>query len=172
MGRFARRSEPPACVSAMPDSPPFRCAQIRHGTDEYLQTVRLRDALLRRPLGLGFTPSELSAEKDSFHLACRRENILAACVVLQPLPQGRIRMRQLAVRAELQGGGIGTALVVFSEQFALQQDFHEMILHARETAVGFYERLGYESDGVRFIEVTLPHFRMHKLLTRLGSQKP
>jgi ribosomal protein S18 acetylase RimI-like enzyme len=137
-----------------------------------MQTVRLRDELLRRPLGLAFDHRELSAEKDFFHLACRRGNMMAACVVLEPLSSRRIRMRQLAVRTELQGRGIGRALVAFSERFARQQGFDEIILHARETAVGFYERLGYESDGGRFIEVTIPHVRMRKLLTRPEPQDP
>ena len=39
-----------------------------------------------------------------------------------------------------------------------------MVLHARETAVGFYEKLGYKTSGDKFIEVTIPHFPMQKEL--------
>jgi predicted GNAT family N-acyltransferase len=45
-----------------------------------------------------------------------------------------------------------------------------MVLHAREEAVPFYERLGYEKHGESFIAVTIPHFFMHKRLVETGQQ--
>ncbi len=38
---------------------------IDHGSAEYQQMVKLRDDILRKPLGLGFTPEELEKEKDN-----------------------------------------------------------------------------------------------------------
>ena len=43
---------------------------IDHGTPEYRQMVKLRDDILRKPLGLGFTPQELEKEKDNMLIAC------------------------------------------------------------------------------------------------------
>jgi len=37
---------------------------IDHGSKEYQQMVQLRNDILRRPLGLLFTPEELEKEKD------------------------------------------------------------------------------------------------------------
>jgi predicted GNAT family N-acyltransferase len=37
-------------------------------------------------------------------------------------------------------------------------------MHARKSATGFYEKLGYTTDGQEFLEVTLPHVVMEKLL--------
>jgi len=39
-----------------------------------------------------------------------------------------------------------------------------MVLHAREAAIPFYLRLGYELEGEPFTEVGIPHRRMVKLL--------
>ena len=36
--------------------------QIDHGTKEYQQMVKLRNEILRKPLGLSFTPEELTSE--------------------------------------------------------------------------------------------------------------
>ena len=141
------------------------CNEIKHGTDEYVQTVALRDEILRKPLGLEFCPKELAEENDSFHLVCRQDNMLAACVVLKPLPGQQIRMRQLSVRKALQGKGFGRLLVSFSESFAKDRGYREMILHARESAVGFYDKMGYQREGDRFFEVTLPHYAMRKRLS-------
>ncbi len=40
-----------------------------------------------------------------------------------------------------------------------------MIMHARKTAVGFYEKLGYKVTGKEFVEITIPHVVMEKKLT-------
>jgi predicted GNAT family N-acyltransferase len=37
-------------------------------------------------------------------------------------------------------------------------------MHARKSAVGFYEKLGYEIEGDEFEEVTIPHYEMQKTL--------
>jgi hypothetical protein len=35
-------------------------------------------------------------------------------------------------------------------------------MHARETALGFYEQNGYITYGERFTEVTIPNYKMVK----------
>jgi hypothetical protein len=37
-------------------------------------------------------------------------------------------------------------------------------MHARKTALGFYEKLGYSRQGEEFTEVTIPHYIMEKAL--------
>ena len=138
--------------------------EVPHGSPAYWATVQLRDLILRKPLGLQFSPDELEAEKDAHHLACYRGERLVGCLVLQPLADGDVRMKQVAVVADLQGQGVGTALVEQSEMLARRLGFRRMILHARETAVLFYDRLGYSTIGDRFEEVTIPHWIMEKLL--------
>ncbi|MEX0681104.1 MAG: GNAT family N-acetyltransferase [Balneolales bacterium] len=140
------------------------CFEIRHGSEEYRQSVALRDEMLRRPLELKFTPDELINEKDSFHLACRMEGEIVACVVFKPLSRTEIHMRQMAVRSGWQGSGLGSRLLDFAEDFVFRKGFREIVLHARETAIGFYKKLGYRIESDRFIEVTIPHFVMRKSL--------
>ena len=140
------------------------CCEVQYGSREYHNTVNLRNELLRTPLKLSFSPEELIKEKDSFHLICWDKESLAACLVLKPLSAQIIRMRQLAVAEEFQGRGFGKRLVSFAESFAKQHGYLEISTLARETAVGFYEKLGYIKEGDRFIEVTIPHFLMRRIL--------
>jgi predicted GNAT family N-acyltransferase len=72
-------------------------------------------------------------------------------------------MRQVAVAAAMQGKGVGARLVAASEDFAKEHGFQKITLHARETAVLFYERIGYQKIGERFEEVGIPHFKMEKI---------
>jgi ribosomal protein S18 acetylase RimI-like enzyme len=138
--------------------------EVEHDSAAYWATVDLRDSILRKPLGLRFEPEELEAEKDSRHIACYRGGRLVGCLVLRPIAGGDVRMRQVAVVTDLQGQGIGTALVKHAEALARKSGYCRIVLHARETAVPFYEKLGYSRIGNGFEEVTIPHWAMEKRL--------
>ena len=144
--------------------------EVAHASRAYWATVDLRHAILREPLGLRFSAEELEAESDSHHVACYRGDRLVGCLVLRPRGGGDVQMRQVAVVPEVQGQGIGRALVQFSEALARTNGYRRMVLHARETAVAFYENLGYSRRGDRFEEVTIPHWAMEKLVTELPDR--
>jgi N-acetylglutamate synthase-like GNAT family acetyltransferase len=149
-------------ISEMQSEQQIIC-EVPHGSPEYWATVALRDALLRKPLGLHYSPEELAAENDSHHIACYRGDRLVGCLILRP--QGdAARMRQVAVADDLQGQGIGTAMVQYSEALARRFGFARIVLHARETAAPFYEKLGYSRIGDLFEEVKIPHWAMTKWL--------
>jgi predicted GNAT family N-acyltransferase len=120
--------------------------------------------VLRRPLGLTLTAEELALEASDYHVACYERGELVGCLVLTPLPNGEMKMRQVAVPEAHQGNGTGTAMVAFSERFAREHGFDRITMHARETAAPFYEKLDYERCGERFEEVTIPHREMRKRL--------
>lgn len=138
---------------------------VQYGSEEHAETIALRDEILRKPLGLEYSPEDLAAESDSFHLSCWDDDVLLGCLVLKPLTATSIRMRQVAVRKEQQGKGVGNGIVKYSEQFAIERGYNNIVLHARETALGFYQKLGYEAEGERFTEIGLPHFSMRKVLS-------
>ncbi|MBN8863898.1 MAG: GNAT family N-acetyltransferase [Sphingobacteriales bacterium] len=137
---------------------------IDHGTVEYRQMVKLRDDILRKPLGLGFTPEELESERDNLLIAAfEDERMLGCCMLIEEKP-GLARLRQMAVLNDLQGKGIGRALMNFAENIARDRGFKKICMHARANAVGFYEKVGYRVSGDQFMEVTIPHFLMEKQL--------
>lgn len=137
---------------------------IDHGSREYQQMVQLRNDILRRPLGLQFTPEELEKEKEEILIgAFEEEKMLGCCMLIKEDPAS-VRLRQMAVLNNLQGKGIGRALMQFAENIARDRGFQKITMHARKTAVGFYEKLGYRVSGQEFEEVTIPHFTMEKLL--------
>ncbi len=144
---------------------PVQCKVVAFATAAYQQTVQLRFNILRKPLGLTFTEEQLAQESNDFHLAAYMGAELGACLVLTKVNAGEIKMRQVAVHENYQGKGVGKQLVKFSEEFALQNGFGKMTLHARETAIPFYIALDYKTEGQPFTEVGLPHKKMYKLLT-------
>ncbi len=138
--------------------------RINHNSPEYKAAVALRYLILRQPLGLTFSDEQLKSEADSYHIGSYLDGKLIACLVLKPLDNHQIQMRQVAVDSLFQRSGVGSELVCYSQTLAKQLDFKEMILHARETVVPFYERLKYSKVGDRFTEITLPHWLMLKSL--------
>lgn len=137
---------------------------IDHGTVEYRQMIKLRDDILRKPLGLGFTPEELESERDNLLIAAFEEERMLGCCMLVEESAGVARLRQMAVLNDLQGKGIGRALMNFAENIARDRGFRSICMHARANAVGFYEKVGYRVKGDQFMEVTIPHFLMEKPL--------
>ena len=56
--------------------------QIDHGTKEYQQMVKLRNEILRQPLGLSFTPDELAREKEDILIGAFDDDKMLACCML------------------------------------------------------------------------------------------
>lgn len=137
---------------------------IEHLSPAYAMAVALRRAVLRKPLGLDFTEAQLASESTSFHLTAWEEDLLRGTLLLTPLAGQSIQMRQVAVDALKQGIGIGRLLVLEAEAEAVRRGFTHLLLHARDTAVGFYTKLGYQPIGDEFIEVGILHQEMEKHL--------
>ena len=139
--------------------------QIDYGTKEYKQMVDLRNEILRKPLGLSFSPDELAKEKNDILIAAFDEDeMLGCCILTKADDNGCIRLRQMAVQKNFQGKGIGDSIMTFAENIARDKGFKTITMHARDTAIGFYEKFGYEVKGEQFEEVNTKHHIMEKLL--------
>lgn len=137
---------------------------IEHGTPDFQKMVKLREDILRKPLGLGFTTNELEQEKSNMLIgAFEEEDILGCCMLVEENPE-IVRLRQMAVLNDLQGKGIGRAIMHFAENIARDRGYRILSMHARKNAIGFYEKMGYKVTGDEFTEVTIPHYVMEKKL--------
>jgi GNAT superfamily N-acetyltransferase len=137
---------------------------IDHGSDDYKQMIALRQLLLRKPLGLNFSDDELAEEESDILIGCFDEDKLEGCCLLTESAPNVLRLRQMAVLSGLQGKGVGRAILQFAENIARDRGYKKMVMHARKTAIGFYEKLGYTIMSEEFIEVSIPHYLMEKNL--------
>jgi predicted GNAT family N-acyltransferase len=138
--------------------------QIDYGTAKYQQMVALRDEILRRPLGLTFNPDDLEPDKTDILIGAFDDGRILGCCILRDEGIGNIRLRQMAVKNNQQGKGVGQQIMRFAETVARDKGFKKLTMHARDTAIGFYEKQGYKVIGDGFLEVTIPHHKMEKLL--------
>jgi N-acetylglutamate synthase-like GNAT family acetyltransferase len=131
----------------------------------YSATTKLREKILRLPLGLVLSEKDVAGEEQQIHIAALSpEKEVVGTVLLKPLSPTLVKLRQMAVADAYQGSGLGKKLVQFAEQVAVENGFREIEMHARISALGFYEKLGYKVAGDTFIEVTIPTILMKKTL--------
>ena len=136
--------------------------QILFQTAEYRKELDLRDRALRKPLGLSLFDENLAGEAVDTHIGAFCGGKLIGALVLSEVDHETVKMRQVVVGGDRRGIGVGAAMVVYAEDLAKKTGRVKIVLHARRTVVGFYEKLGYERAGEEFIEVSLPHQKMIK----------
>jgi predicted GNAT family N-acyltransferase len=150
----------------MADTSRYFCTLIEFGTPAFAEALQIRYDVLRKPLQMEFHIEDIEKEYNEWHLACYDRDTLeiAGVLTLKPLTDDIIKMRQVAVSPSLQSQGIGKLMVQESERLASEKGFSRIELHARETAVPFYLKLGYTVSGDIFEEVCIPHLFMSKNL--------
>lgn len=131
---------------------------------EYDQALKLRQQILRAPLGLDINLEDLNLEKEQLHFGLLTDKQLIACITAIPLNKNKAKIRQMAVSENSQGKGLGSKLLHSASEILREKGFSEIELNARKSAVGFYKKYGFEICGEEFIEVKIPHYKMRKSL--------
>ncbi|MDD9900877.1 MAG: GNAT family N-acetyltransferase [Alphaproteobacteria bacterium] len=143
----------------------MRFSIVDYGSDAYEACVVLREDILRRPLGLVLTPEERAMDVNAVHVAgILSDDTLPVVATLCLLPQGagKVKMRQVAVHADMQGKNLGGRMMDFCDNWAQDNGYSYIFCHARAAARKFYERHGYRVEGTAFDEQGIPHFYMYK----------
>ena len=124
----------------------------------------LRWRVLRKPWGQPFGSERDELDDAATHVAGYDEVKRLVCVGrLHTVETGVGQVRYMAVEESLRGLGLGHAVLDELERLAKRQGISVIVLDARESAVGFYRRNGYEAVGdghVLFDEVR--HSKMKK----------
>lgn len=121
--------------------------------------LELRRAALRRPLGLDFTPEQLARDLGLRHLRATLGGVLVGALMVDRA-EGLIR--QVAVDEKARGTGVGRLMMLEAEDEARRLGMKKVALHARDSAVPFYGRLGYEPFGPEYDGFGVPHQDMGK----------
>lgn len=137
---------------------------VEYNSEDYKKMVELRNDVLLAPIGLPYYEEVLKDDVKSIHCVAFEEDRAVACCVLTDLGDGLVQLRQMAVASDKQNKGFGAELIAFAEEVARENDFKEIMLHARRVAENFYLQNKYYFVGEEFDEVDIPHFEMRKKL--------
>lgn len=140
----------------------YEVTYIEYKSKAYEASLQLRNQELRLPLGMDLYSEDLSRDKSDIHIGSYDGDRLVGIAILSPVDKDVVQMRQVAVDQSYQKRGIGKALVKYIEDYAREEGFSLIILHARAIALSFYEQMNYEIIGQAFEEVGIQHFSMEK----------
>ncbi len=140
---------------------------IEYGSQDWKDAVKLREDVLRKPMGQTFSEQELDEEKFHLQVAGFDKGRLIATAVLVP-ETAKLKMQRVAVLEDLRNLNVGSAMMAFCEEYAVTNGYKIVYCHARDTAVNFYLRNGYQPEGDYFEEDGIPHLKMSKMIVLNG----
>jgi ribosomal protein S18 acetylase RimI-like enzyme len=133
---------------------------------EWTAYFQLRYAILRAPWGQVIGSEQTADEAQHQHFAYfDNANELLGVGRLDLVDPLTTQIRFMAVADQQQGKGIGKALMDEMESVSKEKGIQKIILHAREIALPFYQKLGYQLDAPSHLLFgEIQHFLMHKLI--------
>ena len=93
----------------MVDEPDIAVFEALLGSDLYRQALRLRQAVLRQPLGLTVTEEELADDAMRQHFCAVSYGIVIGTVSLRPLDEATLQLKQMAVAEDRRRERVGRA---------------------------------------------------------------
>lgn len=114
-------------------------------TAEWDAYYQLRFEILRAPWGQALGSEKTDGETAHQHFAYfNDQQQIIGVIRLDNCAAQTGQIRFMAVADAAQRSGIGRLLMQFVEEKAREQKLNKMILHAREQALPFYRKLGYQ----------------------------
>jgi predicted GNAT family N-acyltransferase len=133
--------------------------------EEFQQYYDMRWRVLREPWTRPKESEKDEHEEQSVHLAAFRDGQMIGVGRVHLTSAEEAQIRYMAVEEEFRGAGAGGVILSGLEEQARIRGAKVVVLNARSTARGFYERHGYRTlDPHELVIDTIPHWRMSKTL--------
>lgn len=134
---------------------------------DFEKYYELRWRVLRKPWNQPQGSEQDLEENGAYHIMAI-ENGQALGVARLQFPAedpASAQLRYMAVDESSQGKGIGRCIIEHMEQYARQHDAKHLFFHARDNALGFYQKLGYRTDKESYLLFgSIQHYQMSKSL--------
>lgn len=76
----------------------------------------------------------------------------------------KAKIERVAVLKEYRGKGLGKYLMEYLFTIIIISGYKEVHIGAQESALDFYEKLGFKKYGERYMDAGIPHYNMKKEL--------
>ncbi len=143
---------------------------IKHTRDTlsetYLDAVAIRNTVFVKGQGVPHSIEIDANEAYCIHFVLYDDKDKAAATV-RLLPNKdltQLILQRMAVLEAYQGQGLGSILLKEAEDFAQEQSFQTISLHAQLRALKFYLNNGYQEVGKIFEEAGIQHITVEKSL--------
>lgn len=141
---------------------------------EFEKYYQLRWQVLRKPWGQALGSERDGLESESFHrMIIDENNKVLAVGRLEKTSQFSGHIRFMAVSTAAQGQGLGQIIIKALELAAQKLGITDLTLNARESAMAFYQKIGYQSHGFSHLLFDeIKHFAMSRALTHAKEHRP
>lgn len=134
---------------------------------EWEQYYLVRYNILRKPWGMKMGSEKDEKENFSEHAAYFVNNKIVAVGRIQMNTETQAQIRYMAVDPLYQGRKYGREIVDYLESKAVQNKAMEIVLEARENAVGFYVKCGYILQNKSYLMFdSIQHYTMIKYFNK------
>lgn len=132
--------------------------KIQASDVDFLLAQQIRKAVFVQEQGVDISDEYDTFEKDSQHYLVSVDSKAVATARWRFTAIG-VKLERFAVLPDYRGEGIGQYLV---QQMIEEVRIHSkpIYLHAQIQVVDFYQKLGFEKEGVLFEEAGIQHFKM------------
>ncbi len=128
------------------------------------QTIDIRHEMLWPDKPRTFC--QVEGDEQAAHYGCFVEAKLV-CVASVFVNDNQARLRKFATLESHQHQGIGSTMLNHILEELTKQTVSLFWFDARESALGFYRKFGFEPEGNRFFKGDIPYVKMAK---RLGPE--
>jgi N-acetylglutamate synthase-like GNAT family acetyltransferase len=133
--------------------------------NDFHQYYQLRYDILRKPWNQPLGSEKDHEEEIAFHICAKYNNIIVGACRIQFLDNEIAQIRYMCTSEAMKYKGIGKKMLAFAENHACENKIQKIILHARENAVDFYKKSGYNIIEPSYMLFgSIPHYLMDKKL--------
>ncbi|HHE40215.1 MAG TPA: GNAT family N-acetyltransferase [Candidatus Cloacimonetes bacterium] len=134
--------------------------------EDFKRYYFLRWKILRKPWNQPIGSERNELDDSSYHvMVCEKDRVPIGVGRLHFNNPNEAQIRFMAVENDHQGKGIGTCIMNALEKYAQEKSAHHIILYARENAVPFYQKIGYEIEEKSYLLFgNIQHYKMNKEL--------
>jgi predicted GNAT family N-acyltransferase len=146
--------------------PEFNIKVIKYNSQEFQQACQLRYELFFSEHNLPWDLVQDQRQQDYFHaaiplkvryangsatpLAIATQDQVVAYGQLVPQENGIYQIRQMVVHPSYQRQNLGSQILLFLIREAKQAGAIALTLNARLSAIGFYQKFGFQTQGEQF----------------------
>lgn len=110
----------------------------------YREALMLRNRVLKESAGKAYLFEAPIEEKQDIHLVVRQGDEVVGTLLLHPVSNAFVQIKQVAIEPLTQGKSLGKNLMIYAEEIAERLGFSTIFLTGRKQAWGFYEKLAYQ----------------------------
>lgn len=109
----------------------------------YTESLKIRNDLLRLPIGKDIFEEDLSIEKENIFFGAFKNSQIIGTLSYFEETSYTAHLTAFAITKEFQKKGIGKKLVTNLIQHLRSKNFEKVVVDAREEAVEFYKKCGF-----------------------------